>query len=196
MPKNLAPILIGVVAAVIVSFLMGLASASGGEDPGLTPLITGLCFGVVTTIVLHNLSGNRKVADAGGDAKRQALAFAAEPGRAALYLVREGFIGMAAGMNLSVDGREVVQLKSPRFTRVSVAPGAHTLTASFGGGLAAQTKPVDCPFEAAVGEIVVLRLTMGIGATKNPVQVERVNVDWARTQLRNIRMSAPDVASV
>lgn len=196
MSKSFGPILFGVIVAMVVGFLMGFAASAAGEEPGITPALTGLCFGIVTTIVVYNLSGNRKVADADPETRTRALAFETDPARAALYLVRTGGVDQASSMNVAINGREVAQLKSPRFTRVTLLPGAHKLTAAFAGGLAAQTKPVEYAFTAAASEIIVLRLTMGVGAIRNPVQVERVNVDWARGELSSMRMTAPDLVTI
>jgi hypothetical protein len=118
------------------------------------------------------------------------------PDKTALYLLRTGFVGMAAGMNVSLDGANVAQLKSPRFTRLDIAPGAHTVTASFGGGLAGQTKPVEFQFTGAPSEVVVLKLTMGVGALKNPVQIERVSRESIEAALKTMQMSAPDVGEL
>src|SRR5262249_32642452 len=105
------------------------------------------------------------------------------------------FVGKAAGMNVALDGREIVQLKSPRFTRVDIPAGSHTLTASFGGGLATQTKPADFEFNAFPGDIVVVKVAMGFGATKNPIQIERVDLETVRNSLRGMDMVRAETAS-
>ncbi len=193
MNKFLVPFVAGFVTAFVINFLMGLGGTEKGDMSGL---IAGIGAGVVVAVVLFNLSGNRRTAAAGADAKQRALAFTAEPGKAALYLVRTGFVGKMAGMNLAIDGHEVAQLKSPRFTRVDMAPGAHTLRASFGGGLAGQTKPSELAFDCAAGDIVVIKLGMNMGVLQNPVQVERVTLDSVRGELAGMQMTAPDVAVV
>lgn len=195
MNKNIVPVLGAVATAFVVNFLFAFAAAAAGEknDVGL---IVGLAAGVVVFIVLYNLSGNRKVAEADPAARQRALSFAPEPGRAALYLVRTGFIGKAAGMNFTVDGREVAQLKSPNFTCIALTPGAHTLVASFGGGLAGQTKPAEVAFTAAAGEIIVMHVTMGIGALKNPLKIERADVNAMRAQITGMKMTKPDLDSI
>ena len=159
-------------------------------------LLVGVCAGVVVGIVAYNLSGNRKVAAAGADEKRAALAFQADPGRAALYIVRTGFIGVAAGMNFTVDDAEAAQLKGNRFTRISLAPGPHLLTASFGGGLTGQTKPAELAFTAGAGEIVVVHVTMGLGGTKNPIKIEQASLEAMRAQITGLTMSKPDLATL
>jgi len=190
MQKFLAPFVAGFVTAFVVNF--ALTAISGGKGDTAS-LIAGIGLGVVVAVAVFNLSGNRRTAAADSGAKQRALAFTATPGKAALYLVRTGFVGKLAGMNLAVDGREVAQLKSPRFTRVDVAPGAHTLRASFGGGLAGQTKASELAFSCADGEIVVMKLSMSMGVVQNPVKIERSSADAVRGELAGMQMTAPDV---
>jgi hypothetical protein len=196
MQKFLVPALAGFVTAFVINFLMSMAASAAGEKGDNTGLYVGIAAGAIVALIFYNLSGNRKTSAADASAKQRALAFTAEPGKAALYLVRTGFVGKMAGMNLAVDGREVAQLKSPRFTRVDVAPGAHTLIASFGGGLAGQTKPSELAFTCADGEIVVMKLGMSMGVLQNPVKVERSSVDAMRRELAGMQMTAPDVAAM
>lgn len=185
------PFLVAFAVAFGISFLLSLF---GGFDT--TTALVGAVAGVITFIVMNNLSGNRNVAGADAATRTRALAFETVADKTAVYLVRTGFVGMAAGMNISIDGKPVAQLKSPRFTRVDVAPGAHTVTAAFGGGLAGQTKPVDFALNGAAGEIVVLKLSMGMGAMKNPVQIERLSVESVRNELAGMQMAAADVSTI
>jgi len=193
MQKFLTPFIAGFVTAFIVNF--ALTALSGGKGDTAS-LIAGIGLGVVVAVAVFNLSGNRHTAAADAGSKNRALAFTPTPGKAALYLVRTGFVGKLAGMNLAVDGRVVAQLKSPRFTRVDIAPGAHALTASFGGGLAGQTKPSELAFTCADGEIVVMKLSMSMGVLQNPVKIERSSSDAVRGELAGMQMTAPDVAVV
>jgi hypothetical protein len=196
MQKYIVPVVAGFATAFVINFLMSFASAAAGEKGDNTGLYVSIAVGAIVTLIFYNLSGNRRTAAADAGAKSRALAFAATPGKAALYLVRTGFVGKMAGMNLAVDGREVAQLKSPRFTRVDLAPGAHTLTASFGGGLAGQTKPSELAFTCADGEIVVMKLGMSMGVVQNPVKIERSSADAVRGELGGMQMTAPDVGVV
>ena len=78
-------------------------------------------------------------------------------------------MGKAAGLDLSLDDRFVAQLKSPRFTAVSVAPGGHQLSMAFGGLAGKQNKPTLEGFIAAPGEVIAFRATMQMGMTKNRI---------------------------
>ncbi|MES1156978.1 MAG: hypothetical protein ABUL73_04270 [Alphaproteobacteria bacterium] len=193
--KSILPMALGVVAAAFVTFLLGVAAGVNGERPGFVGIAVGMTVGAAVILLLNNLSGNRKTEQADPEARRKALAFEPAPDRAALYLVRTGFVGKAAGMNLAVDGKTVVQLKSPRFARIDLAPGGHKLTASFGGGLASQTNPSEFDFNVAAGEIVVLKLTLGFGAVKAPISIERIGAEAVRSQLPGMTMVRLDVAA-
>ncbi|MBI3439903.1 MAG: hypothetical protein HY054_14850 [Proteobacteria bacterium] len=196
MQKFIIPLVAGFATAFAINFLMSFASAAAGEKGDNTGLYVGIAMGAIVALIFFNLSGNRSTAAAGAEAKQRALAFTPTPGKAALYLVRTGFVGKLAGMNLAVDGREVAQLRSPRFARVDVAPGAHTLRASFGGGLAGQTKASELAFTCADSEIVVMKLSMGMGVVQNPLKIERSSADAVRGELAGMQMTAPDVAAV
>ncbi|MGE0828635.1 MAG: hypothetical protein AB7O04_04705 [Hyphomonadaceae bacterium] len=192
MSKSVVNILIAFGLAAIVSFALSTALSIGGDDPGLTPMLVGAAVAMVALVALNNLSGNRAVKDASDEARAAALAFQPPAGQAALYVFRSGFIGKAAGMNIALDEKTIAQLKSPRFTSLPITPGAHKVLASFGGGLASQSKPAEFSFEAAAGEIVALKVTMGFGAMQSPIQIERVSADEAKTALASMRMVAPD----
>jgi hypothetical protein len=186
--KVIRPILYGVATALFVGFLLGVSASVSGEAFGPARLIMAGVMGFSVWLIMNTLAGNRKIAPVDDAVRQRALAFEPLPRQAALYLLRSGVIGKAAGMTLSLDGREIVQLKSPQFTRLDIEPGPHTLTGAFAAAQPAQTKSTDFTFTAHSEEIVVLRLTMGFGATRNPVQVARVSVESARHELRNVAM--------
>src|SRR5262249_42872766 len=76
-----------------------------------------------------------------------------------------------AGMNLSIDGKPVAQLKSPRFTCVEVAAGKRVLTAQFGGLAGPQSKAGEITVDAPSGGVVAVRLTVGMGLVQNAVEM-------------------------
>ena len=114
--------------AMATSFLLALfASAAAGRSgqPLPSPII-GLSFGVVAGMIYLGLSGTRRVALAGRDAREAALAPVVD-GSARLIVFRRGFVGKLAGVDVYVDGEERTQLKSPRFAALTVTPGVHAL---------------------------------------------------------------------
>ncbi|MEJ0060670.1 MAG: hypothetical protein WDM79_14315 [Terricaulis sp.] len=180
--KSIGPILYGVATALFVSFLFGVSATVGGEKPGAPGLILGAVMGFLVWLIMNTIATNRKTAPVDDAFRQRALAFETLPRQAALYLLRSGVMGKAASMTLALDGREIAQLRSPQFTRLDIEPGQHILTASFG------PQPVDFTFTAHSEEAVVLRLTIGFGARRAPVQIERVSVESARHTLRNVAM--------
>jgi hypothetical protein len=134
-----------------------------------------LIFGAITAFAMANLVGTKGSKPATPAQKEAALAFRAEPGQALLIVFREGFVGKAVGLNLMLDGVAAAQLKSPRFTALSIAPGAHTLSAGFGGLAASQNRPVEEAFTAAAGDLVAFRAVMSMGMAKNTIRLERVD---------------------
>ncbi|MES1202106.1 MAG: hypothetical protein ABUS57_11740 [Pseudomonadota bacterium] len=188
--KQHLPLILGALTAGCIAFLLGVWAPTVGGKPGFLGIFVGVGLGAAVLYIANNLSGNRAAAQADDETRRRGLAFEVEPGKAALYVVRTGFVGKAAGMDLALDGRPFVQLKSPRFARLDIAPGPHTLTASFGGGLAAQTRPMEREFVAGAGDVIVMKLALGLGATKAPISIDRVTADSVRAQLGTMKMVA------
>jgi hypothetical protein len=144
-------------------------------------------FGVLIFILIKNLSSNRKVAKADPAVRQAAIDFMAPaPGAAALYVIREGFIGMAVGMDVEIDGRVMTQLKSPRFTRMDMAAGRHVFKAHF----TASKEPAVLDLDLAPGEIAAVRLSFSTQAVGSKVQAERIDAASIRTKLPGIQMAA------
>jgi hypothetical protein len=153
--------------------------------------------GVFTAYILANLAGNRKVATADAGAKAAALAMAPPPGKALVYAYRDGFVGMAAGLNVSVDDKPVAQLKSPRFTCVAVSPGVHSLGAAFGGLAGPQNKGAQVEVPAAAGGVYVFKLGVSMGALQNSIKAEPMtDLTPAKAKMSGMSMTVPDVAEV
>jgi len=140
MSKPVRAVVIGVVVAFVVSFLLSLLPTEDGRSFSLSTLMVGLFAGIFTAYILGNLSGNRSVADAGDEQRKQALAAVPPAGKMLLYVQRQGFVAKLAGLNIFIDGRNVAQLKSPRFTLVTLPARPCALSASFGGLAGAQSR--------------------------------------------------------
>jgi hypothetical protein len=112
--------------------------------------------------------------------------------RASLIL-RTGFLGKAVGMDISMDGHTVAQLKSPRFTVVDVAPGAHEWRARFSGGAGAQQHG-DCiaQINVAAGSAIVLRVSPKLQLTKHRPLFAEVPLDSARAEIARATMVVAD----
>ncbi|MET4683499.1 hypothetical protein [Brevundimonas faecalis] len=198
MNKYAKPLIVGFIVLVVVSFLIGLLGGAAGVDLGLLPMLTGLFAGVFTAYIMANLAGNRAGVQAGDEDRAQAASLIPPPGKALAVVYREGFVAMAAGMNLALDGREFAQIKGGRFTAVAVEPGEHWLTAGFGGLAGPQNNAATAHLVLRAGDAVVYRATVSLGAVKNTVVLEPApgSRDDLSAKLRRMSMTAPDVASL
>ncbi|WP_307511403.1 hypothetical protein [Brevundimonas vesicularis] len=177
MSKYIPAIVVGFLVALLVSAGLAFFFSSAGADAGYLPLMVGAFLGVFTAYIMANLAGTKLGKAATREQKQAVLGFSPEPGHALLIVYREGFVGKAAGMDLSVDDRFVAQLKSPRFTAISVLPGGHQLSMAFGGLAGKQSKPTVEGFIAAPGDVIAFRATMQMGMMKNRIVVERITTD-------------------
>jgi len=193
MSKYIPAIVVGFLVAVVVSGGLAFFFSSAGADAGYLPMMVGVFLGVFTAYIMANLAGTKLGKAATPEQKQAVLESRSEPGQALLIVYREGFVGKAAGMDLSVDDRFVAQLKSPRFTAISVAPGGHQLSMAFGGLAGKQNKPTLEGFIAAPGDVIAFRATMQMGMMKNRIIVERIESDDALVQrLKPMIMIAPE----
>jgi len=185
------------VVAFIVGFGLSFLFASRGVSGDGLPTWIGLLFGAITAYALSNLAGIRKVATADQAARTAALAMAPPPGKALIYLYREGFVGMAAGLNVAVDGKTIAQLTSPRFTCCVVSPGPHTLSAAFGGLAGPQNRSEAVEVMASPASVHVYRLSLSLGALKNTIKATPVtDLAAAKATLGRMKMTTPDLAEV
>jgi hypothetical protein len=178
-------IVFGVGGAIVGIFGLGLLRSIG---LGLiADLLMLACFGVVGFVVFKNLSSNRKVAKADPGARQAALSFVPPAaGASALYIIREGFVGMAVGMDIEIDGRVMTQLKSPRFTRMDMAAGPHTMRVLF----TASKTPAVLELNLAPGETAAVRLSISTGMIGSQVLAERIDLNTIREKLAKIQMAA------
>ncbi|WP_087118932.1 hypothetical protein [Brevundimonas sp. SH203] len=195
MSKYIPSIVVGFVVGLVVSFGVAFLFSALGADVGYLPTLAGAFFGLFTAYIMANLVGTKLGKTATPEQKQAALDFRPPSDDQALLIVyREGFVGKAAGLDLSLDDRYVAQLKSPRFTALSIAPGGHQLAMAFGGLAGKQNKPTLEGFIAAPGETIVFRATMQMGMTQNRIVVERIAADQDLVQrLKPMIMIAPEV---
>jgi hypothetical protein len=194
MSKYIPAIVVGFLVAVLVSGGLAFFFSSAGADAGYLPTMVGALLGIFTAYIMANLAGTKLGKAATPEQKQAVLNFRPQFHDQALLIVyREGFVGKAAGMDLSVDDRFVAQLKSPRFTAISVSPGGHQLSMAFGGLAGKQNKPTVEGFIAAPGDVIAFRATMQMGMMKNRIVVERIQSDDALVQrLKPMIMIAPE----
>lgn len=182
-----------VVAMIVVLIVMGAVRYFFGE--GVTSLIW-LAFLVIGIVVLaRNLMSNRKVADAAPEARTAALTFTPDAGHAALYIFRDQFLGKAVGVNVEIDGKPVAQLKSPRFTRILVAPGAHRVS-GYTGPAGGRKPGGELDLNVSAGEIVAITCAVEPGMVGTISKFARVDLAAIRDKLAKTRMVQPDLDRV
>jgi len=155
----------GVIAfgvAAVLAFLFSFV-----PDFGQLGVILPAVIGILVAFMWWSLSGNKKVVKVSDADRSQALGALPPDGQTAVWVYREGFVGKAVGLNVSIDGKDVAQLKSPASARILVPAGAHTLGAAMGVGGALSPNAASATIDAKGGETVVFKLSMKMGAVKN-----------------------------
>lgn len=194
MGKYVKPIIVGFIVAFVVGGGLSFLISAGGGNPGFLPTYLGGFLGVVTAYLMANLAGNRKGVAGSAEQKAAAVNLTAPAGQALLIVYRDGFVGMAAGLNVSVDGKVVAQLKSPRFTAIPLSVGSHEMELAFGALAGKQNNPNVERFGAGAGEVIAYRARVSMGAIKNTIAVDRVATDAdLSAKLRGMTMTAPEV---
>ncbi|GAA0626091.1 hypothetical protein GCM10009422_23540 [Brevundimonas kwangchunensis] len=186
MGKYVPAIIAGAVVTVVLGFLLGMIGFQGFAA-WYIPVFGGL----ITGYLMANLQGTKSGPAASDEQRVAALALRPSPGKALIIAHRQGFVGKMAGMQVSLDGQPIVQLKSPQFTAVEVEPGAHTIEFGFVGLAAAQNKPERVNVTLVDGEVVAYLATVSMGTGKNTIKVIRDEpIDMVPDTLRNVRMVA------
>jgi hypothetical protein len=186
-------IVLALVGAVLGIILLNVLRNLFGEGPVAIIWIAILI--TVIVVVVRNLATNRKVPDAAPELRTQALAFTPDPAKAALYILRTQFVGKAVGVNVMIDGREVAQIKSPRFTRILLTPGAHRVS----GYVGTNKKPGDSEglaLDAKPGEMLVIMCEVEPQMVGSVIKFKPLVLDHVRATLTKTRMVQPDVAEV
>ncbi len=191
MSPSARAILVGVAVTVALSAAIGFAAGVAGAGPlPLAVWVGPVVLGLTVTTSLARVGGNRAERRV-GDAER-AAALTPAPGRALIVVMRQGFAGKALGVDVAVDGRSAVQLRSPRASAIRVAPGAHTVAAQLpgpAGGAGGEPLRV----EVAAGEVAVVTVRMVLGMTRNTVAVERAaDPAAARSALWSMALVEPE----
>jgi hypothetical protein len=179
-------ILIAIAVYLLIAVFLG---THGGGPAGL---LVGAPVAFFVWFIANNVSGNRKVIHVPPAERAVLIRTPPPPGHGLVYVYRDGILGMALGCNISVDGNYVAQLKSPRFTRVVVPAGGHTLEAamnSFGGG---KNNKDALSFTLAPGETLVFFTTIRRMAFGRRVVLERLAADMDTfVRLSGVTMVAP-----
>lgn len=182
--------LIGFAVAFFVSLVLGALGA------GMYAGFFGMFLGIFTWYILSNLSSNRRVANVSDGDRLAALSAPPPPGYGLVYVYREGFIGMAVGFDVALDGVTVAQLKSPRFTRLVVPAGSHMLAGGPKGFAGAQNKVGVTNFSLTAGETQVYRMKSQMGMLQNSVVVTpEANPQAILPKFAAMTMVAPETSA-
>lgn len=164
--------------------------------PEVVTILALLALIVGGVIVFRNLKTNRKVAEAAPAERLAALTFTPAADKAALYVFRNQFVGRAVGINVLIDGREVAQLKSPRFTRILLTPGAHRIA----GYTGTNKRPADgegLEFNAEAGGVYIMKCEVEPQMVGVTIKYTPLSLEAARADVKKIaRMVVPDAAEI
>lgn len=188
MGKYVPAIVTGLLVTVVLAVLLGMVGMTG-FSLWYIPIFLGL----ITGYLMANLQGTKAGPKASEAEKAAVLTLRPSPGKALIIAYRQGFVGKAAGMNITLDGQPFAQIKSPQFTAKEVDPGQHGLGFTFAGLAAAQNKPVIAGAHVTEGQVVAFRATLSMGALKNSITVDRIDdLTGLADGLRKMKMVAPE----
>lgn len=191
MSKRLRAILIGVLVAFAIGFAISFGMTLAGAEPISSTWIVAGVIGSFVTLGLMNVAGNKPVAIADEKTKAAALALKPPPGTGQVIVFREGFFGKANGIDVTLDGRYVAQLKSPRFTVITAPPGRHVLKTALGGQMNAGSAPGEAAFDLASGQTLAFRVGLAMKMTTSSVTLEQLaDPAAAAAKLARIKMVA------
>lgn len=157
----------------------GSESISGNLN--MMVLVGGV--GIIAAIVAK--SRQRPVALADTGTRAAALNLQAPAGQAQLLVYRDDRMGAQIGADLFVDDARIVQLTSPRFTCVALAPGEHRIAVDFQGRRAEHT------LQARAGQVLALHLRMKMALTTTNPSLEPVSPEQAREAIGAAPMALP-----
>lgn len=193
------------VKSLIVTVVVGLLVAGGltlligpvplGDEhmpirlPITVPQALGTLLGLMAGFFMRMLGNNETGGRITSDERKRALNFTPEAGRAVLYVYREGFYGKMQGVDIAVDAQRLAQLKSPRFTRLVLAPGHHTLAAQ-ASALRGSDKGVGVlEIDIAPGAIAVVKLSLLMKLTHTNINLELLpDLAQAQRKIRGMTM--------
>ena len=192
MPKTLVAILVGAAVAAAIGFGITYLLASNGAEPLDSTWVMAGVIGGSIAMAMMSTSGNRAVKGASAEARKAAVAMSPAPAEAMIVLFREGFMGKAFGIDIALDGQVKAQLKSGRFTALTIAPGHYRLTCILTGSANAASKPGEVSFEIGSGEAAAFRISLAMKMTTSDVVLTRVtDLAAAKAKIARMPMIAP-----
>ena len=189
MSKTLQAVILGCVVALVVSVGGGILLGMIGDTNPFGATTAGAGLGLFSAFIF--------IANASDADKTAALSRQPPPGKALIFLYREGYVAKLAGLNLTVDEKPVAQLKSPRFTCIVVPAGHHVISARFGGMVSAQSLIGECALDVAADSAAAVRIGVRMTFGRNGVDLQpQADVAAARAHLAGMPMTPPDLAEI
>lgn len=181
------------IVVVIVAALFGMSLstyvASTASSSGQLLFIL-VSLGVVVGIFYWLLSGNKRIRLADGGASAAALTMKPGEGKAAIYILRKGFVGMLQGINFEIEGAASGQAKGNQFLHAELAPGTYRVMAKSKGN------DGETEVSLAAGEVAVLRVVLEPGLVKGKIVFDReANLVTAHAELASVKMVCWDANS-
>jgi len=194
MNKSLRNALVAAIAAVAIGTVLGqLSDVVNAPELGQAGWTIAAAVGIILYFIFHLAGANRPTQRADAEARQRALAFACPPDRALVYFVRSGMAAWAVGADIRVDGRTVAQIKSPRFTCVTVAPGQHTLEAHMGdAGSSLAPAAAVMTTTVAAGSVTLLHIGIRRSMLRSSLVFEPWSIETAKQRLTKIGMVLAD----
>jgi hypothetical protein len=194
MNKLLRHAVVAALAAVAIGTVLRLLSDFvNAPDLGEAGWTLAAAIGIILFFIFYLRGANRRTATGDTEARERALAFACPADRALVYFVRSGLAGAAVGVDIRVDGQTVAQIKSPRFTCVTIAPGLRTLEACVGDGRSSLA-PASAVMSATVtaGSVTLLHIGTRRSMLKTALVFEPWSIETAKARLKKIGMVLAD----
>lgn len=180
--KTVKSVLLFGLAAFVFMFFLRFGERAAEQSAGLGFAIMAIGFVSGAGVVYWNLSGNSKTETATPAELQQALAMTPAAGKAAIYLVRKGFVAKLQGIDFTIEGVGGGQAKGNQFLHAEAAPGTYHIAASAKGSAGSTDVTL------AEGEIAIFRIAVVMGMTAGTVAFTRLDVQAGRAELASAKM--------
>jgi hypothetical protein len=173
-------IAIAAVSGVIGSQLS--RSTKGTFVGGVLMWLVGLAIVGFIGFAIWSLMKNKSVIKASPEEKKTALQFVTDPTQGVIYIYRNQYMGLLAGMDVILDGAFIGQTRGYCFYRLVVAPGTHV----FSGAKSCQNT---LSVEIGAGQIAYVEQEVVVGAIKGGYQYNLINdINKAQAGVRNCKL--------
>jgi len=194
MNATLRNVLWAALAAIMVGFVLGeLGDMVNAPTIGESGRVLAVSIGILLFFILHLRRANRASHPADADARARALSFICPHDHALVYFVRTGLSGAAVGVDIDIDDRTVAQVRSPRFTCLTLTPGTHSFKAHVGNGRSSMAPaPALLSISLGTGSVTLLHVAIRRSVLKTNLVFEPWTLDMAKARLGRMTMVLPE----